>query len=173
VSEAQWQARRRGLTEFVSCQDFYNLLYRDIEKRMEPFCIKNGLGMIPYFPLAGGLLGGAFRRGVEPEPGSRAAIRPTFRAWDTDRNWSVQERLRDFAAERGWALPQMAVAWLLTRPMMATVIAGADTPEHIRENVRALEVKFSEADLKQIDEITLIDEDRTVAPIFRFRPPRS
>ena len=173
VSEAQWQARTRGLTEFVSCQDFYNLLYRDIEKRMEPFCVKNGLGMIPYFPLAGGLLGGAFRRGVEPEPGSRAAIRPTFKAWDTDRNWSVQERLRDFAAERGWALPQMAVAWLLTRPMMATVIAGADTPQHIRENVKALEVKFSEADLKQIDEITLVDEDRTVTPIFRFRPPRS
>ena len=172
VAEAQWQARKRGLTEFVSCQDFYNLLYRDIEKRMEPFCIKNGLGMIPYFPLAGGLLGGAFQRGVEPEPGSRAAIRPTFKAWDTDRNWTAQERLRDFAAERGWALSQMAVAWLLTRPMMATVIAGADRPEHIRENVKALEVRFSEADLKKIDEITLLDEDRTVAPIFRFRPPR-
>jgi aryl-alcohol dehydrogenase-like predicted oxidoreductase len=172
VSEAQWQARTHGLTEFVSCQDFYNILYRDIEKRMEPFCIKNGLGMIPYFPLAGGLLGGAFRRGVEPPSGSRAAIRPTFKAWDTDRNWTVQEKLRDFAAERGWALPQMAVAWLLTRPMMATVIAGADRPEHIRENVKALDVKFSEADLQQIDEMTLVDEDRTQAPIFRFRPPR-
>jgi aryl-alcohol dehydrogenase-like predicted oxidoreductase len=171
VSEAQWQARTRGLTEFVSCQDFYNLLYRDIEKRMEPFCIKHGLGMIPYFPLAGGLLGGAFQRNVAPEPGSRAAIRPTFKAWDTDRNWTVQERLRDFAAERGWALPQMSIAWLLTRPMMATVIAGADRPEHIRENVKALEVSFSEADLRALDEMTLIEEDRTVAPI-RFRPPR-
>jgi aryl-alcohol dehydrogenase-like predicted oxidoreductase len=172
VSEAQWQARTRGLTEFVSCQDFYNMLYRDIEKRMEPFCIKNGLGMIPYFPLAGGLLGGAFQRGVEPAPGSRAAIRPTFKAWDTERNWSVQEKLRDFAVERGWALPQMAIAWLLTRPMMATVIAGADRPEHMRENIKALDVKFSETDLQQIDEMTLVDEDRTQAPIFRFRPPR-
>lgn len=172
VAEAQWQARTHGLTEFVSCQDFYNVLYRDIEKRMEPFCVKNGLGMIPYFPLAGGLLGGAFQRGVEPPAGSRAAIRPTFKAWDTDRNWTAQEKLRDFAAERGWALPQMAVAWLLTRPMMATVIAGADRPDHIRENVKALDVKFSDADLQQIDEMTLVDEDRTQAPIFRFRPPR-
>ncbi len=170
VSEARWQARTRGLTEFVSCQDFYNMVYRDIERRMEPFCVKSGLGMIPYFPLAGGLLGGAFQRNVEPEPGSRAAIRPTFKAWDTDRNWTVQEQLRDFAAERGWALPQMAIAWLLTRPMMATVIAGADRPEHIRENVKAMDVEFSEADLQKIDEITLVDEDRTVAPIYRFRP---
>ncbi len=173
VSEAQWQARTRGLTEFVSCQDFYNMVYRDIERRMEPFCVKSGLGMIPYFPLAGGLLGGAFQRNVEPEPGSRAAIRPTFKAWDTDRNWTVQEQLRDFAAERGWALPQMAIAWLLTRPMMATVIAGADRPEHIRENVKAMDVEFSEADLQKIDEITLVDEDRTVAPIYRFRPQRT
>ncbi len=172
VSEAQWQARSHGLTEFVSCQDFYNMLYRDIEKRMEPLCIKNGLGMIPYFPLAGGLLGGAFQRGVEPAAGSRAAIRPTFKAWDTDRNWTVQEKLREFAAERGWALAQMAVAWLLTRPMMATVIAGADRPEHVQENVKALEVKFSDADLKQIDEMTLVDEDRTLAPIYGYRPPR-
>ncbi len=173
VSEAQWQARTRGLTEFVSCQDFYNVVYRDIEKRMEPYCVKNGLGMIPYFPLAGGLLGGAFQRNVEPEPGSRAAIRPTFKAWDTDRNWTVQEQLKDFAAERGWALPQMAIAWLLTRPMMATVIAGADRPEHIRENVKALDVELSEADLLKIDEITLVDEDRTLAPIYRFRPQQS
>ena len=61
--EAQWAAEKHGLNPFISCQDFYNLLYRDIEKRMEPFCIKYQLGMIPYFPLAGALLSGAFRRG--------------------------------------------------------------------------------------------------------------
>jgi aryl-alcohol dehydrogenase-like predicted oxidoreductase len=169
VSEAQSQARSHGLTEFVSCQDFYNVLYRDIEKRMEPFCIKNGLGMIPYFPLAGGLLGGAFQRNVEPPAGSRAAIRPTFKAWDTDRNWTAQEKLLAFAAAHGWSLPQMSIAWLLTRRMMATVIAGADKPEHIRQNVKALEVQFSEADLQEIDAITLVDEDRTLAPIYTYR----
>src|SRR5438094_10288376 len=99
VADSQWTAETRNLTPFVSCQDFYNLLYRDIEKRMEPFCIKHGLGMIPYFPLAGGLLSGAYKRGIAPEPGSRGAIRPTFKTWDSDRNWTVQENLAKFAQE--------------------------------------------------------------------------
>jgi aryl-alcohol dehydrogenase-like predicted oxidoreductase len=167
VVEAQWTARAKGLTEFVSCQDFYNLLYRDIEKRMTPLCVKYGLGMISYFPLAGGLLSGAYKRGVAPEPGSRGAIRPTFRTWDTDRNWSVQEKLVEFASAHGWALSQLAIAWLLSRPMMATTIAGADKPEHIETNVKALAVKFTPEDLAEIDKITLVDEDRTIAPIYR------
>jgi aryl-alcohol dehydrogenase-like predicted oxidoreductase len=167
VGDAQWFAETKALTPFVSCQDFYNLLYRDIEKRMEPFCVKHGLAMIPYFPLAGGLLSGAYQRGVAPEPGSRGAIRPTFRTWDTDRNWTVQEKLASFAQEHGWTLPQMSIAWLLTRPMMATVIAGADKPEHIASNVKALDVKFSPEALQEIDRITLVDEDRTIAPIYR------
>jgi aryl-alcohol dehydrogenase-like predicted oxidoreductase len=173
VMEAQHLARMHNLTQFVSCQDFYNLLYRDIEKRMEPMCIKHGLGMIPYFPLAGGLLSGAYQRDVAPAPGSRGDIRPTFKTWSSDRNWTVQERLKRFADEHGWALPQMSIAWLLTRPMMATVIAGADRPEHIQANVKALDVKFSEADLQEIDAITLVEEDRTQAPIYRLRPGRA
>ena len=167
VSDAQGAAERERLTPFVSCQDFYNLLYRDIEKRMTPMCVKHGLGMIPYFPLAGGLLGGAYQRGVAPEPGSRGAIRPSFKTWDSERNWDVQEGLLEFAAERGWTLPQMSIAWLLTRPMMATVIAGADRPEHIAANVKALDVSFSQADLDEIDRLTLVDEDRTISPINR------
>jgi aryl-alcohol dehydrogenase-like predicted oxidoreductase len=169
VSEAQWIARTRNLTPFVSCQDFYNLLYRDIEKRMTPFCRKYGLAMIPYFPLAGGLLGGSYQRGVAPRPGSRGAIRPTFKTWDTPRNWQAQEGLAAFAAKRGWSLPQMSIAWLLSRPMMATVIAGADAPEHIAANVGALDVKFEPSDFDEIDRITLLDEDRTIAPIYRAR----
>jgi len=169
VAEAQGVARTHNLTPFVSCQDFYNMLYRDIEKRMTPFCQKYGLAMIPYFPLAGGLLGGSYRRGVAPEPGSRGAIRPTFRTWDTPRNWTAQEGLAAFAEKRGWALAQMAIAWLLSRPMMATVIAGADKPEHIAANVKALEVKFTAEDFAESDRLTLLDEDRTIAPIYRAR----
>jgi aryl-alcohol dehydrogenase-like predicted oxidoreductase len=168
AAEAIWLARMQNLTPFVSCQEFYNLLYRDVEKRMEPFCIKYGLGMIPYFPLAGGLLGGSYRQGVAPEPGSRGAIRPTFKTWDSERNWRVVEGLRAFAQEHGWELPQMSVAWLLSRPAMSTVIAGADRPEHIEANVKALEVKFTPEDLEEIDRITLVDEDRTQAPIYRL-----
>jgi aryl-alcohol dehydrogenase-like predicted oxidoreductase len=169
IAESQWFAKANGLTPFVSSQDFYNMLYRDIEKRMTPFCQKYGLGMIPYFPLAGALLSGAYKRGVAPEPGSRGAIRPTFKTWDTPRNWQAQEGLAGFAEKRGWALPAMSIAWLLSRPMMSTVIAGADRPEHIAANVKALEIKFTPEDFAEIDRITLLDEDRTIAPIYRAR----
>jgi aryl-alcohol dehydrogenase-like predicted oxidoreductase len=169
IVEALWIADRHHLTPFVIAQDFHNLLYRDIEKRMEPLCVKFGLGMVAYFPLAGALLSGSYRRGVAPSPGSRGAARPTFKTWDNARNWDVQEKLAAFAAERRWALPQMALAWLLSRRMTFTVIAGADAPEHIEANVKALDLKFSADDLAALDRITLIDEDRTTAPMLRRR----
>jgi aryl-alcohol dehydrogenase-like predicted oxidoreductase len=167
VVEAHWLARARQLQGFISCQDFYNLLYRDVEKRMLPMCIRYGLGLIPYLPLAGALLSGSYRRNVPPEAGSRGALRPTFKTWDTDRNWSVQESLLAFADRRGWPLAAMSIAWLLSRPQVPTVIAGADRPEHIQSNVQALDITFSAEDLLEIDRLTLVDEDRTVAPVLR------
>jgi aryl-alcohol dehydrogenase-like predicted oxidoreductase len=167
VVEAHWLARDRHLQGFITCQDFYNLLYRDIEKSMLPMCIKYGLGLIPYLPLAGALLSGSYRRNVPPEPGSRGAIRPTFKTWDTDRNWNVQESLADFAAQRGWPLAAMSIAWLLSRPQVPTVIAGADRPEHIQANIQALDITFTAEDLQEIDRLTLVDEDRTIAPVLR------
>ena len=171
ICEALAIADRYGLTPFVSSQDFYNLLYRDIEKRMEPFCVKYGIGMNCYFPLAGGLLAGAYRRGGPVLPGTRQATSPSTPSWQTARNWDMQEALLACAAARGWTLPQMALAWLLARPAMATTIAGADQPEHLRANIRALEVRFTPEDLTEIDRITLIDEDRTVAPVYRTLRP--
>jgi aryl-alcohol dehydrogenase-like predicted oxidoreductase len=167
VCEAIWTARLHHLTPFVSCQEFYNLLYRDAEKRMLPFCQKYGLAVIPYFPLAGAMLSGTYRRAAAPPSGSRGAIRPSFKRWDSERNWAVQEQLAKFAADHGCSLPQLAIAWLLTRPMLCTVIAGADRAEHIEDNVGALGVRLTEADLAEIDRITLVEEDRTVAPVLR------
>jgi aryl-alcohol dehydrogenase-like predicted oxidoreductase len=169
IVEALWAADKERLTPFVVAQDFHNLLYRDIEKRMEPCCIKFGLGMVAYFPLAGGLLSGTYRRGVAPPAGSRGARRPSFATWNSARNWDVQEQLAAFATERGWTLPQMALAWLLSRKMTVSVIAGADTPEHAAANVTALDVRFSPEDLAEIDRISLVDEDRTTAPMLRRR----
>jgi aryl-alcohol dehydrogenase-like predicted oxidoreductase len=169
VVESIWVARERGLERFVTCQDFYNLLYRDIEKRFVPMCLKYGLGLIPYLPLAGALLSGTYRRGEAPPSGSRGALRPTFRYWDTDRNWRVQEGLAAFAEQRGWSLPRLAIAWLLSRPFIPTIIAGADRPEHLQHNVGALDISLTDGDLAEIDHLTLVDEDRTVAPVIRPR----
>lgn len=166
VVEAIWIARARGLQSFVSCQDFYNLLYRDIERRFVPMCLKYGLGLIPYLPLAGAMLSGTYRQGEAPPAGSRGAIRPTFARWNSDRNWRVMESLRSFADARGWSLPQLAIGWLLSRPAVCTVIAGADNPAHIADNARALEVTLSPADVEELDQLTLIEEDRTIAPVI-------
>jgi aryl-alcohol dehydrogenase-like predicted oxidoreductase len=140
-----------------------------VEKRFLPMCEKYALGLIPYLPLAGALLSGTYRRNTSPPPGSRGALRPTFKFWDSDRNWTVQEALAAFADARAWSLPRLAIAWLLSRPRVPTVIAGADRPAHIEENVRALELTLCADDLAELDRITLVDEDRTVAPVIRRR----
>ncbi len=171
ICEALLIAERYGLTPFVSSQDFYNLLYRDIEKRMEPFCVKYGIGMNSYFPLAGGMLAGAYRRGRPVPAGTRQASSPSTPSWQSDRNWNVQEALLAFAQARGWALAQMALAWLLSRPAMATTIAGADKPAQLRANMGTLAIRFTPEDLIEIDRITLVDEDRTVAPVYRTLRP--
>jgi aryl-alcohol dehydrogenase-like predicted oxidoreductase len=167
IVEALAIADKFNLTPFVIAQDFHNLLYRDVEKRMEPLCVKFGIGMVAYFPLAGALLTGTYRRNVAPPPGSRGAGRPSFKTWDTPRNWDVQEKLVAFAAQRGWPLPRLALAWLLSRPMTFSVIAGADAPEHVEANVGALGLKLSPEDVAELDRITLVDEDRTAAPMLR------
>ncbi len=167
VVEAVWISRKRGLATFITCQDFYNLLYRDIEKRFVPMVDRYGLGLIPYLPLAGALLSGTYQRGVTPPAGSRGDIRPTFKYWDSDRNWRVQETLLAFADAHGWSLPAMSIAWLLTRPRVPTVIAGADQVAHIEDNARAMDIAFSAADLEEPDRLTLVDQDRSVAQGIR------
>lgn len=171
LCEALFTARAMGVPGFISAQDFHNLLYRDIEKRMEPFCVKHGIGMTAYFPLAGGMLSDTYQRGVPMPAGTRAASSPSTASWHTPRNWAVQEQLAAFARERGWPLARMALAWMLQRPATFTVIAGADNPAQLADNVAALAIRFTPEDLLEIDRITLVEEDRTVAPVYRTLRP--
>jgi aryl-alcohol dehydrogenase-like predicted oxidoreductase len=127
--------------------------------------------MTAYFPLAGGLLANAYGRAQAASENTRQANNPNTPAWHSERNFTVQEQLDAFARARGWTLPQLALAWLLSRPATFNVIAGADRPEHLRENVKALDIRFSEEDLREIDRITLVDEDRSVAPVYRTLRP--
>jgi aryl-alcohol dehydrogenase-like predicted oxidoreductase len=170
LCEAHFTAEKYGLSKFISAQDHYNLLYRDVEKRFEPFCVKYGVGMTHYFPLGAGMLSGVHKRG-EIVAGSRQDKNPNTAAWQSDRNWSVTEKLQAFAQERGWTLAQMSLAWLLSRPATFTVIAGADKPQHLVDNVKALKIRFTPEDLVEIDRITLVDEDRSVAPPYRTLRP--
>ncbi len=155
VVEAQWTAKHSGLHHFVSCQEEYSLLSRALDHEMMPVLEAYGLGLIPFRPLANGLLTGKYKRS-EPMPrgtrlgsGTGAAGR-----YLTDANWSAVERLEGFAAERGHTLLDLAISWLLRRPAVASVIAGATTPEQVEQNVDAAGWALSEDDMREVDRLT-------------------
>jgi aryl-alcohol dehydrogenase-like predicted oxidoreductase len=155
VIAAQDAARRHGLTAFVSCQDEYSLLVRDIERELLPAAKTHGLGILPYFPLASGLLTGKYRRGAALPPGSRLAKnRRHAQEFLSERNWRIVAKLEAFAAGRGRSMVELAVGWLLRDPVVASVIAGATTPEQVEQNVGAAGWTLSAEDLAEIDRIT-------------------
>jgi aryl-alcohol dehydrogenase-like predicted oxidoreductase len=154
MTEAGWTARHLGLNGFVSCQDEYSLVHRAPEAELLPAARRLGFGLLPYFPLASGLLTGKYRRNVALPPGTRFA--GTQRLADrylTERNWAVAEKLGDFAEARGHTLLELAFSWLLAQVPVASVIAGATRPEQLEQNVRAGEWTLTTDELSEIDRI--------------------
>jgi aryl-alcohol dehydrogenase-like predicted oxidoreductase len=155
VVEAQWTATHLGLHHFVSAQEEYSLLARGLDREMLPVIESYGLGLIPFRPLADGLLTGKYRRGAPPPAGTRMASMPRAAARNlTDENWAVVERLDGFAAERGHSLLELALSWLRQRPMVASVIAGATAPEQVEANVRAAGWALTSDEMIEIDRLT-------------------
>src|SRR5229473_2106963 len=154
--EAQATARQHGLAAFVSCQDEYSLLVREVERELIPTAKALGLGILPYFPLASGLLTGKYERGATLPPGSRLAKNPRHaQEFLSERNWRIVGELETFAARRGHTMLELAFSWLLRDGVVASVIAGATTPEQVEQNVRAAGWTLSAEDLAEIDRITL------------------
>src|SRR4051812_4471235 len=155
VVEAQWTATHLGLNRFVVCQERYNLLERELDDALMPVLPSYGLGLIPFAPLANGLLTGKYRRGETPPAGSRLAAMPhVAERYLTQANWERVERLDAFCASRGRTLLDLAFSWLLHRPMVASVIAGATNPEQVAANVKAADWALSREDMDEIDRIT-------------------
>jgi len=155
VAAAQETAASHGLTAFVSCQDEYSLLARDIEQDLIPTMRVRGLALLPYFPLAGGFLTGKYRRGKPAPKGARLAESPSHaEQFISNRNWAIVEGLERFTSGRGHPMIELAFSWLLATPEVASVIAGASTPEQVEQNVRAGGWILSPADLADIDRIT-------------------
>jgi aryl-alcohol dehydrogenase-like predicted oxidoreductase len=156
VVEAQWTARANNLNTFVSCQDEYSLLVRHVvEPQLKPAMLKYGMGLLPFFPLASGLLTGKYRRNTNLPTGTRLAN--TQRLADrylTDRNWPIAEKLADFAERRGNTMLELAFSWLLAQAPVASVIAGATRPEQLVQNVKAGGWKLSAEELAEVDCIT-------------------
>ncbi len=154
VVQAHYVAEMKGLTPFVSAQNEYSLLNRRIERELIPACQACGLGILPYFPLASGLLTGKYRRGEPPPPGTRLAAWPAANQLLTDRNFDIIERLTDFAQARGHTLLDLAIGWLATKPYISSVIAGATKPEQVEQNVKAAEWRLTPEEMAEVDAIT-------------------
>ena len=148
-------AVRDGAARFVSVQNEYNLLKREADLDVLPECESSGLAFIPYYPLASGVLTGKYRRGEPPPPGTRLAGMAGTRTDSLLSNGTFQvvENLEAFATRCGHSLLELAFAWLITRPALASVIAGATTPEQVRANARASNWVLTGPELEEIDKI--------------------
>jgi len=152
VVEAQWTAKSLGHNAFVSCQDQYNLLARGIERELLPAMQSYGLGLIPYSPLAGGLLSGKYGRGIQAPEDVRLSGNKQLN--ENDAKWDIVERLATFSEKRGHNLLELAFSWLAARLPVASIIAGATKPEQVVQNVHATNWKLSPGEMVEIDQLT-------------------
>jgi aryl-alcohol dehydrogenase-like predicted oxidoreductase len=146
-------ATRQGAARFVSVQNQYSLLHREPEPDVLPECERQGLAFLPFFPLGSGLLTGKYRQGQPAPEGTRIASSERFAHWLSDRNLALVEALREFAESGKHSLLELAFSWLLARPVVASVIAGASSPEQVQANVAAADWKLTDADLAEVDAI--------------------
>ncbi len=153
--DAEWIARHNGLHRYVSAQNEYSLLSRGIEKELVPAMQAYGLSLLPFFPLASGLLTGKYKRDAASPPGTRLANTKTMAdRVMTEANWDKVEKLRAFCDRRGKSMLELAFSWLVSKPYVGSVIAGATKPEQIEQNIRATEWKLTPEELAEIDTIT-------------------
>ncbi|MEV6347968.1 aldo/keto reductase [Actinoplanes sp. NPDC051851] len=152
IADADWTARASDRTPFISAQNRYSLLHREVEAEVVPACERFGLGLLPFFPLDSGLLSGKYRRGEKPGAGTRLS-QERYAPWLADADWDTIEALTAFGADRGHSLLDVAIAGLAARPAVTSVIAGATTAEQVQANAAAGSWELSIADLAALDEI--------------------
>jgi aryl-alcohol dehydrogenase-like predicted oxidoreductase len=155
IADAHWTARTEGRTPFVTAQNHYSLLERAVRHEVLPACQRFGLGMLPYFPLASGMLTGKYHRGAAPPAGSRlAGMEGLARRTLRDSNFDRVEALAGFAQERGHSLLELAFCWLLSQDVIASVIAGATSAEQVAANARAsLHWRLTSDEMRRVAEL--------------------
>jgi aryl-alcohol dehydrogenase-like predicted oxidoreductase len=153
VAQANGISQREHLARFVSAQPEYNLLEREIEAELVPCCLELGLGIIPYFPLAAGVLTGKYKPGEPAPEGTRGHDNPSFAERLAPATLEGVQRLDAWARERGHSVGELALAWLAARPGVSTVIAGTRRPEQVAANARAAEWHLSPDDLRAVDDL--------------------
>jgi aryl-alcohol dehydrogenase-like predicted oxidoreductase len=157
---AAWQivkalgiAERMGLARFESLQAYYTVAGRDLERELIPMLKSEGVGLMVWSPLAGGLLSGKYGREQQGEAGSRRT-QFDFPPVDKERAWDIIDVMRGVAETRGASVAQVALAWLLHQPQVTSVIVGAKRPEQLADNIKATALQLSADDLRRIDEVS-------------------
>jgi aryl-alcohol dehydrogenase-like predicted oxidoreductase len=153
VTQALWAADRDQWAPFACVQPHYNLLNRaEYERELEAVCLRYGLGVIPYSPLAGGFLTGKYVRGEAPPPGTRAESSGRIQGWlRGPASWSILEALRSLGQERSKAPLQIALAWLLSRPGITSPIIGPRSLDQLQENLGAVGLRLNEAETNALE----------------------
>ena len=155
LDEAEKTARSKNLMSFVSSQDEYSLLVRELEREQLPTIEQYGMSELPYFPLASGLLTGKYKRGEAAPKGTRLGEKPGLASrYASEANQEKIEKLQHFARERGHTMLELAFSWLLSHRAVASVIAGATKPEQIEANAKAGDWQLTAEELATVDEIT-------------------
>jgi aryl-alcohol dehydrogenase-like predicted oxidoreductase len=154
LCEALWTSRACNLPAFVTVQSRYNILEREIEKELVPCCQAYNIGIIPWGPLSGGFLTGKHSKGMKPklygkQPKPPALYDPSF----LDTNWDKLVKMERFASECGHKLADLALAWLLAKPYVSTVIAGVRTKEQVSANVASSEWKLTAEELNEVESV--------------------
>jgi len=153
LTDSQWIAKTEHLHRFVALQMQYSLMVRDLEREHVPVCRKFGLGVLPWSPLAAGFLSGKYARNQPPPPGVRLEKwKERFADFDSDRGWRTIEALQAMATEKEITPSAIALAWLLAKPTVTSVIFGARSLEQLDDNLKAADVKLSDKDVVALDD---------------------
>jgi aryl-alcohol dehydrogenase-like predicted oxidoreductase len=155
INDAAAISAQAGIGAYVTAQDEYSLVVRDAEKELIPAIERNGMSLLPYFPLASGLLTGKYERGHEPPANTRFGRMARFSdRYMNDANWKIVETLKSFCEARGRTLVELAFSWLLSHDCLASVIAGATRPEQIEQNVKAADWVLTPEERAEVDRIS-------------------
>jgi len=153
LAHANVLAELKGWTRFIVLQSEYNMLKREVEGEVLPYCRAHKVGFVPYYPLAGGFLTGKYEMGKPPPPGSRGETARAVQELMTEKHYHVVGKLAAWVKNHGRGLNELAQAWLLAQPSVCSVITGAKRVEHVISNVKAADWQLDAAQLKEIDAI--------------------
>ena len=153
-----WLSERHNLEEFIVSQPPYNLLDREIEREIVPLCTDQGIGIVPYSPLGGGVLTGKYKVGKPAPEGSRGSANPdwfkgTDFHWEDPDNFRTIEKLQEFSQTKGQPMGQIALAWVLKNPAISSCVIGAKSEQQLEESVAATQVDLNESDMAAIDRL--------------------